>query len=397
MPTYIPIHDRPPHYANLPSPPSTSGQPRSLRYSSPDIDPDTPLPRMSSAHESDPVEQVNASQPGNSVSRQGTGRQGAGQEEGHSRKRARTSPSHSGGNGSYVPRERTEESHHSHHNGHSDAPSGQHDSGQIYRPRHGPVPLTGSIFNLSPRNPFTSVVGDFIMNAAMGHSNVEIELKLGTFMTPSMPGQQPRRINMPTLSEMIIPHDYPNGPFVSTINHLHHRTLNELLNRAVESQSTLPTGRLYFSRSKLADSFYDYSEHGHGKVRVSRDMDSGQVVQAVEKRRIADMNVYCPGMAYDFRISVNTETPCEVPTGGAKSVRYKDRACYRHQVCRVDLTSVFSSNPRNAAVPPSRSFELEIEVLDVPALLAEGDAQSERFDEILQNLLDSARMLVKNI
>lgn len=33
----------------------------------------------------------------------------------------------------------------------------------------------------------------------------------------------------------------------------------------------------------------------------------------------------------------------EVPTGNAKSVRYKDRACYRHQVCRVDLTSVFSS------------------------------------------------------
>lgn len=29
--------------------------------------------------------------------------------------------------------------------------------------------------------------------------------------------------------------------------------------------------------------------------------------------------------------------------GEAKSVRYKDRACYRHQVCRVDLTSVFSS------------------------------------------------------
>lgn len=93
-------------------------------------------------------------------------------------------------------------------------------------------------------------------------------------------------------------------------------------------------------------------------------MDNGHVVQAVEKRRIADLNVYCPGMAYDFRISVNTETPCkftsrltvggvcnadagdvlgEVPTGNAKSVRYKDRACYRHQVCRVDLTSVFSS------------------------------------------------------
>lgn len=302
MTTYIPIHDRPPHYANLPSPPSNSGQLRPLRYSSPDIDPDTPLPRMSSTHESDPPEQINTTHSGNHAPRQRVGSQGA-EQEGQSRKRARISPSHLGGNGSYVPRQRTEKSHHPHHDDHSGhATSDQHGNGQVYRPRHGPAPLTGSIFNLSPRNPFTSVVGDFIMNAAMGHSNVEIELKLGTFMTPSMPGQQPRRINMPTLSEMIIPHDYPNGPFVSTINHLHHRALNELLNRAVESQSTHPTGRLYFSRSKLADSFYDHSEHGRGKVRVSRDMDNGHVVQAVEKRRIADMNVYCPGMAYDFRI-----------------------------------------------------------------------------------------------
>lgn len=174
MSTYIPIHDRPPHYANLPSPPSNSRQPRPPRYSSPDIDPDIPLARMSSAHESDPSEQANATQSGDYVPRQRVGSQGA-EQEGQSRKRARTSPSHSGGNGSYVPRQRTEESHHSHHNGHSGhAQSDQHGNGQVYRPRHGQAPLTGSIFNLSPRNPFTSVVGDFIMNAAMGHSNVEV-------------------------------------------------------------------------------------------------------------------------------------------------------------------------------------------------------------------------------
>lgn len=178
MTTYIPIHDRPPHYANLPSPPSNSGQLRPLRYSSPDIDPDTPLPRMSSTHESDPPEQINTTHSGNHAPRQRIGSQGA-EQEGQSRKRARISPSNLGGNGSYVPRQRAEKSHHPHHNDHSGhAPSDQHGNGQVYRPRHGPAPMTGSIFNLSPRNPFTSVVGDFIMNAAMGHSNVEVSCTL---------------------------------------------------------------------------------------------------------------------------------------------------------------------------------------------------------------------------
>ncbi len=47
------------------------------------------------------------------------------------------------------------------------------------------------------------------------------------------------------------------------------------------------------------------------------------------------------------------------------------------------------------------SYELEIEVLDVPGLLAEGDKEvagvDNRFDEILQSCLDSVRMLIKNV
>ena len=50
---------------------------------------------------------------------------------------------------------------------------------------------------------------------------------------------------------------------------------------------------------------------------------------------------------------------------------------------------------------PQISFELEIEILDVPTLLAEGAKEERgepnRFDEILQSVLDSARMLIRNV
>ncbi len=46
------------------------------------------------------------------------------------------------------------------------------------------------------------------------------------------------------------------------------------------------------------------------------------------------------------------------------------------------------------------SFELEVEVRDAPALIAEGEkeaaGQPNRFEEMLQSILDTVRILVKN-
>ena len=54
-----------------------------------------------------------------------------------------------------------------------------------------------------------------------------------------------------------------------------------------------------------------------------------------------------------------------------------------------------------AGGPATNSYEIEIEVLDVPALVAEGEKEEQglpnRFDEILQSCLDSARMLIRNV
>ncbi|OCF34019.1 hypothetical protein I316_04365 [Kwoniella heveanensis BCC8398] len=267
--------------------------------------------------------------------------------------------------------------------------------------RHQPH-LTGSIFNISPRNPFTAVVGDFIMAHASGLDNVEIEIKLGTLMTQSDPSgmQQPRRVRMPTQSETIVPPDYPLGPFQSTMHPHQYRVLNNLLNSAVQGSQQLPRseGRVQFSRSKLNDSFYGYGGRGGGKVRVSRDRDTGRVVEGgvIKKRRVADLNVYCPNMPFDWRISVNVEEPHDMPTGAPTMTRDKDRACYRHQVCQVDLTHVMSKPLDDPNARSTSSFEIEIEILDVPTLIHEGQAGSDRFDEILQNVLDTARMLIKN-
>lgn len=47
------------------------------------------------------------------------------------------------------------------------------------------------------------------------------------------------------------------------------------------------------------------------------------------------------------------------------------------------------------------SYELEIEVRDVHSLVEEGEkemaGQPNRFDEMLQSVLDTARMLIRNV
>jgi len=74
------------------------------------------------------------------------------------------------------------------------------------------------------------------------------------------------------------------------------------------------------------------------------------------------MNVFSPNHAFDWRISVSTEEPSmsypsypkpkggwveltkwrlvDLPDSEAELSREKDRLCYTHQSCQVDLTAV---------------------------------------------------------
>jgi hypothetical protein len=83
---------------------------------------------------------------------------------------------------------------------------------------------------------------------------------------------------------------------------------------------------------------------------VTTDQKSGKVLKKIVKARIADLNIYSPRTAFDWRISVNMEMPYEHDTeglyplgggtGGSDGDRNKDRMSYRHLIYQVDLTQV---------------------------------------------------------
>jgi hypothetical protein len=86
------------------------------------------------------------------------------------------------------------------------------------------------------------------------------------------------------------------------------------------------------------------------RVRVTTDQKTGKVLKKIIKARIADMNVYSPFTAFDWRVSVNMEMPYTgdheklYPLGGGTGPgdgdRNKDRLSYRHLIYQVDLTQV---------------------------------------------------------
>lgn len=59
------------------------------------------------------------------------------------------------------------------------------------------------------------------------------------------------------------------------------------------------------------DTFHAIESHGQRKVRVRTNKQTNQVVGCVEKVRISDLNVYCPGRQYDWRLSISVEMPRE--------------------------------------------------------------------------------------
>ena len=84
------------------------------------------------------------------------------------------------------------------------------------------------------------------------------------------------------------------------------------------------------------------------KVRVTTNQKTGELIAKIVKVRIADMEVYSPRTAFDWRLSVNMEMSydgdveglTEVHEDGKKPDRNKDRMSYSHLAYRIDLTQV---------------------------------------------------------
>lgn len=84
------------------------------------------------------------------------------------------------------------------------------------------------------------------------------------------------------------------------------------------------------------------------RVRVTHDQKSGEQLAQIIKIRIADLDVYSPRTAFDWRLSVNVEMSyegdvtglIEVAENGRSSKRSKDRMTYKHLAFQIDLTQV---------------------------------------------------------
>ena len=154
-------------------------------------------------------------------------------------------------------------------------------------------------------------------------------------------------------------------------------------------------------------------------TRDQKDPTTTTKVRAVEKIRVADMNVYSPKRLFDWRVSVSLEipsacgftsfhqsgacmklilpgtlTPAPVPEGALNStparVRYKDRISYSHQLCQVDLTKVQTGS--SPVAPPTH--ELEVEIRNAKQLLEEA-AKDQRGEE--NRYLEMVQVLLNNI
>ncbi|PPQ83794.1 hypothetical protein CVT26_004525, partial [Gymnopilus dilepis] len=189
-----------------------------------------------------------------------------------------------------------------------------------------------------------------------------------------------------------------------------HKHFNTLLNglKTKSTSSSHPSSPISYEHLYLTDSFYPAPEGGGGggkgdKVRVTRDTNTGQLVECVRKVRLGDLNVYCPKREADWRVSVNLEIPMPHPVGSASHKRVKDRLSYSHEEFKIDLTQVTATNSPNA--PPQILHELELEIARPEFLLAtalkRNDASApehERaaFDELIRAFVNNARILVRN-
>jgi polynucleotide 5'-triphosphatase len=92
---------------------------------------------------------------------------------------------------------------------------------------------------------------------------------------------------------------------------------------------------------------HPHDDSGEGKLRVTRDEKTGQLVECIKKRRLGDLHILCPKREVDWRLSVNLEEKVDVGlVGGAAKALYsrrKDRMQYLHQHFHVDLTQVTDS------------------------------------------------------
>ena len=178
---------------------------------------------------------------------------------------------------------------------------------------------------------------------------------------------------------------------ISPVVQEQHKALNSYLNTLCAESQQPPRTPMFYDHPRETDTFYSLTAAGEAslppsirkylnpkhrpRVRITTSQPPGVSLAApapppvvkrrIIKSRIADFDVLCPSLAFDYRISISIESPFDGPDdvlvkvndAGAAGLsgagdREKDRVSYRHLAYQIDLTQV--SYP-NVGSPPHGS------------------------------------------
>ena len=151
---------------------------------------------------------------------------------------------------------------------------------------------------------------------------------------------------------------------------------------------------------ELDPAYHQYLPRGRvPRVRRTTNHRTGEVTACIIKSRIADLEVYNPGYAFDYRISINLEAPWRgsvqqltpVQDPGARD-RSKDRVSYRHLAYQIDLTQISHAGSEH------KDHELEVEISveatkrEIDNLIAHRDS---KYEQLVHGFINNVRILCR--
>ncbi|KAF1941550.1 mRNA triphosphatase CET1 [Clathrospora elynae] len=232
-----------------------------------------------------------------------------------------------------------------------------------------------------------------------------------------------RRIRGMWDNECVLKTENLDVKFESTMTVQQHKRMNLYLNSQVQMSQAPGAARpaIGYQHTYETDIFYELDQQGFSslnpivqrligqtggrqRVRLTRDKNTGEVLRAIIKHRIANLEISSPNTEWDYRIGINLEIefpgPIESlqlavePGKTAESMqRQKDRMSYSWLgAYQVDLTQVTQG--------ASKNHELELE-LDAGVLVREAHKarrkEVSKFESLVNGMMNNLRVLSREI
>ena len=185
------------------------------------------------------------------------------------------------------------------------------------------------------------------------------------------------------------------------------------MNKLVQDSQLPPREPINYSHPTESDEFFGLDRTGMdnlppsitqwlnprqtARVRKTFDLKTNQIKEQIIKSRIADLDVFNPGSDFDYRVSINIESPWEGKAEWLKALpeedasRSKDRVSYRHYGYQIDLTQVTIPNK-----PKLHELEVEISTIMIRQELDKlRQGKPCRYEELVKGFVDNVRILCR--